>query len=146
MCWLCDQAYKRVLAKTRKTQDMVLKSSGLTSSSSSDSPSKLNSTANNGQSLPASQPISSSASFEGMTVLERLTKLATSGRSSRGNTPPIDVDRPVKTEGESRLAEKPQASSDEAKSGDGDKEEKHHRHHHRKHHHHHHSHSKRHSK
>ncbi|CAG5120592.1 unnamed protein product [Candidula unifasciata] len=146
MCWLCDQAYKRVLAKTRKTQDMVLKSSGL-SSSSAESPSKLNSSANNGQNLQASQPVPSSASFEGMTVLERLTKLATSGGSSRGNTPPVDIDRPVKVEGESRLAEKPQSSSDDAKSGEGDKEEKPHRHHHnhRKYnHHHHHSHSKRH--
>ncbi|XP_059166361.1 protein FAM76A-like [Physella acuta] len=147
MCWLCDQAYKRVLAKTRKSQDLVLKPSK-SSSSLLDSSSKSNTPTNNGQAFLANQGLSSSASFEGMTVLERLTRLATSGGSSRGNTPPVEAKQEG---GENRLAEKAtnfqeRSSSveDEEVKEDKEKLRSHNRHHHRKHHHHHHrSHSKR---
>lgn len=145
MCWLCDQAYKRVLAKTRKTQDMVLKPSK-SSSSLLDSSSKSNTPTNNGQNFTSNQALTSSASFEGMTVLERLTRLATSGGSSRGNTPPVEL----KQEGENRLAEKASnfldrvTSAEEEDSKDDKEKHRPHNRHHRKHHHHHHrSHSKR---
>lgn len=142
MCWLCDQAYKRVLAKTRKAQDLVTKPSPL-SSSVTDSSSKQNTPTNNGQVFSASQPQSLPASFEGMTVLERLTKLATSGGSSQGNSPSVEADRPAKVEGEDRLGEKLQSFAERLKAGedgegkDEEKHQPHHRHHHKKHHHHH---------
>ncbi|KAH9508940.1 hypothetical protein Btru_048356 [Bulinus truncatus] len=141
MCWLCDQAYKRVLAKTRKSQDLILKTSR-SSSSILDSSSKSNTPTNNGQNFTSNQVLTSSSSFEGMTVLERLTKLATSGGSSRGNTPPVDA----KQEGENRLADKVPSAGEEDIKDEKDKQRSHNRHHHRKHHHHHHrtSHSKRH--
>ncbi|KAK0045552.1 protein FAM76A [Biomphalaria pfeifferi] len=139
MCWLCDQAYKRVLAKTRKSQDIILKTSR-SSSSLIDTSSKSNTPTNNGEKFSSNQP--SSGSFEGMTVLERLTKLATSGGSSRGNTPPVEA----KQEGENRSVEKVGSAGEEDIKEDKEKPRSHNRHHHRKHHHHHHrsSHSKRH--
>lgn len=146
MCWLCDQAYKRVLAKTRKSQDLVLKPSK-SSSSLLDSSSKSNTPTNNGQAFLSNQGLSASASFEGMTVLERLTRLATSGGSSRGNTPPVEAKQEG---GENRLAEKASNYQDRSSSveeeevkEDKEKLRSHNRHHHRKHHHHHRSHSKR---
>ena len=111
-----------------------------------------------------------SGSFEGMTVLERLTRIATSGGSSRGNTPPVGgaqaaqqgSTQPVSTSGEGDKApnflDKLEAEAaaaveaDEATAaGSAVKEEKdksrqhRHHHHHRKHHHshHHRNHSKR---
>ena len=87
MCWLCDQAYKRVLAKTKKSQEFILKTSkSVPSFLAADSPNKSNTPTSHEQVFP---PIHSTKGMEGMTVLERLTKIATSGGSSRGNTPPI---------------------------------------------------------
>ncbi|CAG5134353.1 unnamed protein product [Candidula unifasciata] len=152
MCWLCNEAYRRVLEKTRKTQEIILKTSQ-SSSSLIDVSSKSNTPTSNGQGVPVNQPVAS-ASFEGMTVLERLTRLATSGGSSRGNTPPVDLEKHAKTDvQESRLAERQQSAPEKGASGEEEevKEEKEkqrslHRHHHRKHsqHHHHHSRSKKH--
>lgn len=165
MCWLCDQAYKRVLAKTRKAGgDIMALKHSKSLPALMDSTSKSNTPTNNGQSFPQTQ-----GSFEGMTVLERLTRIATSGGSSRGNTPPVVG---------GSASQAPQQSSAQAASSEGDKapnfldkleaeaasavegdeanaagsaakEEKdkgrHRHHHHRKHHHghHHRSHSKR---
>ncbi|BFZ10257.1 hypothetical protein BsWGS_13296 [Bradybaena similaris] len=150
MCWLCNQAYKRVLEKTRKSQEMILKTSQ-SSSSLVDYSSKSNTPTNNGQTTAASLSSQASASFEGMTVLERLTKLATSGGSSRGNTPPVDTDKQAKIEAESKLVDRQHVVQEKGVSGEDEvKEEKekhrsHHRHH-RKHsnQHHHHSRSKKH--
>ncbi|XP_005097143.1 protein FAM76B [Aplysia californica] len=145
MCWLCDQAYKRVLAKTRKSQELILKTSKSSSSFVADSPNKSNTPTNHDQNFPSSQTVVSSGSLEGMTVLERLTRLATSGGSSRGNTPPVNSDRKFdnvvlgKPEAENRVAEKESSSAVLEEKDDGDDKEKHRSHrHHRKHHHHHH--------
>jgi len=142
MCWLCDQAYKRVLAKTKKSQEFILKTSkSVPSFLAADSPNKSNTPTSHEQVFP---PIHSTKGMEGMTVLERLTKIATSGGSSRGNTPPISsLDKKlenlaaVKTDIENRI-------HDELSSGGVEdlKEEKHRSHHkhsrHKAHHHHHH--------
>ncbi|GFS01814.1 protein FAM76A [Elysia marginata] len=173
MCWLCDQAYKRVLAKTRKAGgDLMALKHSKSSSSLVDSSSKSNTPTNNGQSFPQTQ-----GSFEGMTVLERLTRIATSGGSSRGNTPPVigsnasqapkqSSAQPASSSGEADKApnflDKLEAEAAAAVEGDeataagsatkDDKDKNrqhqhrhHHHHHHRKHHHghHHRSHSKR---
>ncbi|RUS77610.1 hypothetical protein EGW08_014631 [Elysia chlorotica] len=168
MCWLCDQAYKRVLAKTRKAGgDLKALKHSKSSSSLVDSSSKSNTPTNNGQGFPQSQ----SGSFEGMTVLERLTRIATSGGSSRGNTPPVVAGgpqapqqgstQPANASGEGDKApnflDKLEAEAaatveDDDATGAGsaakeerDKSRQHRHHHHRKHHghHHHRGHSKR---
>ncbi|KAK3770413.1 hypothetical protein RRG08_012156 [Elysia crispata] len=167
MCWLCDQAYKRVLAKTRKAGgDLMALKHSKSSSSLVDSSSKSNTPTNNGQSFPKTQ----GGSFEGMTVLERLTRIATSGGSSRGNTPPVlggggpQAPQQGSTQTASATSEGDKAPNfldkleaeaaaaveedDTAATGSAVNEEKdksrQHRHHHRKHHsHHHRSHSKR---
>uniref|UniRef100_A0A0B7A8X1 Protein FAM76A n=2 Tax=Arion vulgaris TaxID=1028688 RepID=A0A0B7A8X1_9EUPU len=116
MCWLCDQTYKRVLAKTRQTSDGTLRPS------TADSPN--NPSINNGQSC--GQSIPSSASFEGRTMLEHLTKLATSGDRSHSNTPPPDIDSPAKAKTEDRLVDKSLSFVDDTKSKDDIGDEKRH--------------------
>jgi len=153
MCWLCDQAYRRVLAKTSRLKSSKSAPSYL----SADSPNKMGTppSSHKNTSLSAVQPMPDGKEYEGMTVLERLTKIAADEGGEEASPPPpdIDVDKMlediarVKQETEIRQREMDIRAKEEASLAAQEevKDEKdkhrdrgeHHRdrHHHKKHHH-----------